>query len=165
MKSTTPHHRPKEKAMSSYSHFTMLDRICLHLFLSWGLSQRAIAELLGKNPSSVNREIHRNRTYKSPKKPPNNPYWYNCERANILANMRKKNCGRSRRALVPGTIEYQYVVEKLSMFWSPEQIAHRIEIDLPGHHVSTSTIYRHFRVRCDICGYTCSIFHAFPCQV
>ena len=131
--------------MSSYSHFTMLDRICLHLFLSWGLSQRAIAKLLDKNPSSVSREIHRNRTYKNPKKPPNNPYWYNCERANILASVRKKNCGRRRRALVPGTIEYQYVVEKLSMFWSPEQIAHRMEMDLPGHHVSTSTIYRHLK--------------------
>ena len=54
--------------MSSYKHFTLEERKCLQEFLSQGYSLRKTAGFLGRNVSSVSREIKRNQS-KKPKKP------------------------------------------------------------------------------------------------
>ena len=128
-----------------YKHFTLDERKYLQELLSQGYSIRKIAGFLGRSPSSVSREIRRNRTRKQPKNKPNNRYWYHHWRAQILYTVRRKECGKSRRTLKPGTFVYWYVVEGLKRFWSPEQIAHRLPIDYPGLSISTSTIYRHLK--------------------
>ena len=131
--------------MLSYNHFTLDERKYLQELLSQGYSMRKIAGFLGRSPSSVSREIQRNRTRRHPKNKPDNRYWYHHWRAQILYTVRKKQCGKSRKTLQPGTFVYWYVVEGLKRFWSPEQIAHRLPIDHPGLYVSTSTIYRHLK--------------------
>ena len=47
----------------SYTHFTIEERCCLREFYKKGYSYRKIAKLLGRNVSSVSRELRRNCTH------------------------------------------------------------------------------------------------------
>ena len=53
--------------MSSYIHFTHDERVCLQNLLSKGKSFREIASILGRSPSTISREVNRNRTKHTPK--------------------------------------------------------------------------------------------------
>ena len=127
--------------MLSYTHFTREERICLQELLAKDYSMRRIAEILGRNVSSVSREINRNKS-KYPKKPSNNKYKYHAWRAQTLAIIRRKE--KKSYRLEPDTIAWEYVVEKLNQYWSPEQISNRWKMDHPEEPViGTSTIYRY----------------------
>lgn len=126
--------------MSSYTHLTLNDKIFIQEKLGEGFSIRRIARCLDRSPSTISREIKRNKAENKPKKV-YNPYWYNAHRAHIQYIVRRRNGKRYR--LVPDTELYEYVQEKLRMFWSPEQISNYYRIKHPGQKgVSTSTIYR-----------------------
>ena len=47
----------------NYHHLTIEERCCIREFYKKGLSYRKIAELIGRSPSTVSREINRNRTH------------------------------------------------------------------------------------------------------
>lgn len=124
----------------SYTHFTTKERENLQDFLNEGLSIRKIADYLGRSPSSVSREIARNRSTKKQTKP-KNKYQYNYWRANVCAIVRRK----SKRwiALPEGSEVRAFVIEKLNRFWSPEQIAAIWRKNHPDSHLCYSTIYRY----------------------
>ena len=129
--------------MSSYSHFTLSERKYLQELLAQGYSIRKIASFLGRAPSSVSREISRNRAKHPPKKKSNNPYNYHHWRAQICAIMRRR---QNRRLAIPENSDVrQYVIEKLNLYWSPEQIAMRWRMDNPGKTLAFSTIYRYIQ--------------------
>ena len=46
--------------MKPYTHFTLSEREYLQQLLSEGKSLRKIAEILGRSPSSISREVKRN---------------------------------------------------------------------------------------------------------
>lgn len=119
--------------MSSYIHFTHDERISLHNFLKEGLGIREIARRLGRNPSTISREVKRNSSSKG----------YHHWRAQILTICRRRY--QRRTALKPGTPKYDYALEKLSCKWPPEAIANRFRLENPGQILSTSTIYRAIR--------------------
>ena len=50
--------------MLSYTHFTHDERISLHNFLKEGLGIREIACRLGRDPSTISREVKRNSSSK-----------------------------------------------------------------------------------------------------
>lgn len=129
-------------AMSSYTHFTTAERDCLQDYLDKGLSMRKIADKLGRSPSSISREINRNRS-RTRSKHKSNKYWYHHWRATVLAITRQQN--HCRRALPEGSEIRDYVIEKLKLFWSPEQIAARWKLEHGGSGVSCSTIYRYLK--------------------
>ena len=112
--------------MLSYTHFTQEERICLQELLSKGYSMRKIAAFLGRNVSSVSREINRNKS-KQPKRPSNNKYKYHAWRAQTLTIIRRRENKHYR--LLPDTPEWNYVVEKLNQYWSPEEISNRWKLD------------------------------------
>lgn len=128
--------------MSSYTHFTLKERICLQELLSEGKSLRKIADILGRNVSSVSREIKRNRS-KYPKKKSNNKYKYHAWRANVCATVRRRQS--PRRAIPKGSEIYDYVVSRFNQFWSPEQIAERWKLEHQGSTLSAVTIYRYVK--------------------
>ena len=129
--------------MSSYTHFTLEERKYLQELLSQGYSLRKIASFLGRAPSSVSREISRNRAKYPPKKKSDNPYNYHHWRAQICAITRRR---RKRPSAIPeNSAVWQYVVEKLNLYWSPEQIAMRWKKENPGETLAFSTIYRYIR--------------------
>ena len=129
--------------MSSYIHFTHDERICLQKFLNEGKSFREIASILGRSPSTISREVNRNRSKKPSKHNCDNKYNYHHWRAQILTICRRRQ--NRRIALKPGSFKYNYVVDKLNLFWSPEQIAMRLRMDYPDQIVGASTIYRYIK--------------------
>ena len=128
--------------MSSYKHFTLEERICLQKLLSEGKTFRGIADILGRDVSSISREVKRNSS-KHPKKKSNNKYNYHAWRAEICSKTRKRQ--GKRRAIPEGSKLYNYIVERLNEFWSPEEIAGRWELEHPGSKASFVTIYRYIK--------------------
>lgn len=124
----------------SYTHFTLSERKYLQQLLSENKSFRQIAAILDRSPSSVSREVNRNKSIYKPRKP-DNRFWYNHWRAHTLYICRRRD--QKRRALVPGSKQWNYVVEKLKLFWSPEQIVNRYEFEYKEKFISFSSIYRY----------------------
>ena len=129
----------------SYTHFTLDERKYLQKLLSEGLSIRKIAAILERAPSSVSREISRNKSKFKPRKEPDNKYRYNHWRAQNLYITRRRN--QNRDALKPGTEEWEYIITGLKRYWSPAAIAGRWHKDFPDRKpLCVSTIYRYIRL-------------------
>ena len=125
----------------SYKHFTIEERKYLQKLLSEDKSFREIAAIMERSPSTISREVNRNRAKYRPHNKPDNKYWYNHWRAQNLYIRRRRE--QQRRALKPNTQEWNYVIEKLNLFWSPEQIVNRYELEYQKKLVSFATIYRY----------------------
>lgn len=118
----------------SYTHFTLDERKFLQKLLQEGNSIRSCARALGRSPSSVSREIKRNSSKKG----------YNYWRANVCYVVRQR---KKRFIAIPeGSPVYDFVVQKIMLFWSPEQIAMRWRLLHPDSTLSTSTIYRYIEL-------------------
>lgn len=114
----------------NYKHFTIEERCCLREYCIKGKSYREIARLLGRNVSSVSRELRRNCTFYRdiPRY-----YPYTAQRKSNLRNSYR------HRGMFWSKEVIDYIDEKLSLTWSPEQIANTpCELKIP----SFKTIYR-----------------------
>lgn len=128
----------------SYNHFTTNERKCLQDLLSQGYSFRKIADYLGRSPSSVSREIRRNRSKQPRSGNSDNPFNYHYWRATTLSIMRRRIDRYCR--LKPHTNEWNYIIWKLTQYWSPEEIVNRWKMENTGNkHFSVSTIYRYIK--------------------
>ena len=117
--------------MCHYTHFTTEERELSRVFKAQGFSIRAIARMLNRSPSSVSREFRRN-SYANGT--------YAAHHADKLYKKRRKNCGRKPK-LKSGTAR-EYVLDKMALRWSPEQIAGRAKRDKELFNISFPTIYR-----------------------
>lgn len=105
---------------------------------------RKIASILGRSPSSISREIKRNKAKCKPRGKSDNAYWYNHWRAQNLYIMRRRE--QKRRALMPGTEEFTYIINGLNKYWSPESLSGRWKLLYPERKsLSVSTIYRYIK--------------------
>ena len=98
----------------SYTHFTIEERCCLREFYKKGYSYRKIAKLLGRNVSSVSRELRRNCTHMY-----DTPSYYP-HTAQKKSQLRRSYC---HRGMFWSQELIKYIEEKLLATWSPEQIA------------------------------------------
>ncbi len=117
-----------------YAQLSAAEREQISRGLAARLSQGAIARGLGRSPSTIWREIHRN----SP-----SPAHYRAEAAQGLARRRLAKPRRARK-LACGRL-WQYVRTRLRRGHSPEQIAARVRRLYPQdmrRQVSHETIYR-----------------------
>ena len=117
--------------MCHYTHFTTEEREMSRVLKAQGFSIRVIARMLHRSPSSVSREFRRN-CYANGE--------YAAHHADKLYRKRRKNCGRKPK-LKEGPAR-DYVLEKMSLRWSPEQIAGRSKLDNEPFGISFPTIYR-----------------------
>ena len=128
----------------SYTHITLEERKYLEQLLSEGVSFQKIAAILGRSPSTISREVKRNRAKYKPHHKASNPFWYNHWRANNLYIRRRRE--QNRAALKPDTQPWDYIVAGLKAFWSPEQICGRWHKEFPSEKpLCASTIYRYIR--------------------
>lgn len=105
---------------------------------------RAIAADLERSPSTISREVKRNKPAYRPHRPPTNKYWYNPCRAKNLYTIRRRM--QNRLALIPGTSKWNYIIAGLEKYWSPETIAAKWHLDYPEQKpISASTIYRYIK--------------------
>ena len=117
--------------MCHYTHFSTEERELSRVLKAQGLSIRAIARMLNRSPSSVSREFRRN-SYSNGT--------YAAHHADKLYQKRRKYCGRKPK-LKTGAAR-DYVLEKMALRWSPEQIAGRAKRDKKSFRISFPTIYR-----------------------
>ena len=114
----------------NYNHLTIEERCCIREFYKKGKSYREIARLIGRDVSTVSREINRNRThmYDVP------TYYSHTAQKKYL--YRRRFC---HRGMFGNEELVSYIEEKLLLTWSPEQIANTpCELKVP----SFKTIYR-----------------------
>ncbi len=118
--------------MSSYTHFTMAERETSMTLLAQGAGIRTIARVMGRSPSSVSREIRRNRKKDGT---------YSASTAFRNYCKRRENCGRKPKVSADPELK-QYIEERLQLCWSPEVIAGKAKLDNKPFSVSYNTIYR-----------------------
>lgn len=118
----------------TYQHLQPEERELIALRLATGHSQRAIAEELGRSPSTISREIRRNQ-----KKGQTD---YLATAAESMAKKRARKARRLRK-LVDGPL-WREIVALLRKQWSPEQVSAELRQrhpDQPERCVSHETIY------------------------
>ena len=129
----------------SYTHFTLEERKYLQQLLSEGYSFRKIAGILERSPSTISREVNRNKAKYKPHRKPDNKYWYNHWHAYKCYIRRRRE--QVRAALHPETKEWDYIVGGLQQYWSPETICGRWHEEFPERKpLSVSTIYRYIKL-------------------
>lgn len=115
-----------------YTHFTLEERFMLYELRKKGCSIRKIAEYMDRSPSSISRELKRNCGKRG----------YHPGQAHTIA-VRRRTAG-SCYAIKENSKAFNYVIEKLNLFWPPEAICGRWHLDYPAEKpLSFATIYRY----------------------
>ena len=118
----------------SYTHFTLDERKSLQFLLNIEkLSIRKIASILGRSPSSISREINRNKSSKG----------YHHWRAQTLTIIRRRT--HQRYGILPNSTKWEYIITKLQRYWSPETIACKWNRRHKKDKLCFSTIYRYIK--------------------
>ena len=115
-----------------YKHLTIEEREKIQQLLWEGNSIRTVSKEIGRSASSISREIKRNRSPVKKK--------YTPRIAQDRANAKKKNRGREKT--LKNDAVRSYVIEKLKLRWSPEQISGRIKYDMVNESISHEAIYQ-----------------------
>jgi len=114
---------------ASYHHVTRDIRCQIYALRSTGQSLREIALAVGKNKSTISREISRNTGKRG----------YRFKQADETAKARRSEGSKTPRKM---TDELQCIIkEKLLEDWSPEQISGRLKLD--DIMISHETIYQY----------------------
>lgn len=106
--------------MASYCHFTQEERIMLSALKKRGFTQEEIARELERNQSSISRELNRNR---KPGK------IYHAGEAKRISSARRENANQQLKRIENDLWLENYIIRKLTRYWSPEQIAGRVRRD------------------------------------
>lgn len=117
-----------------YHHFAKDKRNELSILLKKGYSLRDIAEVLGKNPSSISRELKRNQRSNGQ---------YDPDAAQHKARKRRKYSKYQGMKIAECFELETYIASRLAKAWTPEQIAGRLKSDNGDQAViSAKSIYK-----------------------
>ncbi len=116
-----------------YKHLSQEEREIIANLLSGGSSLGDIAGAVGRDKSTISRELRRN-------SPPERRRYVPC-RAHARACERKTKANKHER--LKNDLVRQYVKDGLANGWSPEQISGRIRIDHPGQTINHEAIYQY----------------------
>lgn len=108
-----------------YHHVTEVERYQIAAYLTAGWTQKAIARKLARSPSTISRELRRNRGLRG----------YRPAQANRLYERRQDRCAANAPCISVG--DWHRIEALLRQEWSPEQIAGRTRL------ASTESIYQH----------------------
>ena len=114
--------------MQKYTQLTCEQRYHIYLLNKQGYSQTFIAKSMGRNKSTISRELSRNIGKKG----------YRYKQADRLACERHQKKNKQLKLTTEVT---DYISEKLKEYWSPQQIIGRLEMDRKIK-ISTETAYR-----------------------
>ena len=101
----------------AYHHVTQDLRSQIYALKSIGTPLKNIATVVGKDVSTISREIKRNTGDRG----------YRYKQADAKAIERRKNASSSPKKLTPANVAV--IEEKLLNDWSPEQISGRLDVD------------------------------------
>ena len=117
-----------------YTHLTHDNRVVFSALRRIGKSLRSIAKELGKDHTTLGRELRRNRK--------GNKSGYDARHARRRVHERRTHAHRKRRTLMNVPWVRCYVIRKLKLYWSPEQIAGRLRQRHRKTIICHETIYR-----------------------
>lgn len=109
----------------SYHHVTEVERYQISTLLTLGVTQKAIARKLRRSPSTISRELRRNRGLRG----------YRPAQAQRLSEERQTLCAANAPCISIGA--WHHIEKLLCQQWSPEQIAGRTGL------ACTTSIYHH----------------------
>jgi len=115
-----------------YDHLSQAERRVIEKKNEAGESQAAIARLLGRSESTISREFSRN---------PRSTY--SAYLAQVRYERAREKCTYTKFS---NQKLLQYILDKLSDYWSPDQIAGRLPLDHPNDQtmrISLESIYEH----------------------
>jgi IS30 family transposase len=119
----------------SYSELSVEERATIQIGQAQGFSQRGIARLINRSPSTISRELRRNRDACGD---------YSARNAQQHMRDRRHVCCPKRK-LLPGTERFELVTHMLRERLSPEQIAGKLRsMNIPNlrdAYVCRETIY------------------------
>lgn len=124
--------RNSTKRQKKYIHLSCAEREEISIGLNTGRQIIDIAKAIGRDPSTLYREIKRNNAQK-------NNVQYRANRAQLRADERKIASHRRERLSNP-TIQ-KYVTEKIKQEWTPELIVGKLPLDKPGLKTNHESIY------------------------
>lgn len=116
-----------------YKHLSQEERELIAVQFSAGSSLGEIAKAVGRDRSTISRELRRN-------SPPERRRYVPC-RAHARACERKTQANKHER--LKNDLVRQYVKDGLTKGWSPEQISGRIRIDHQGQSINHEAIYQY----------------------
>jgi len=116
--------------MNTYKHIDLKERYHIQALLKTGLSIPCIASQLGRDPTTIRRELKRGSSNQSPYDPDHSQCRYKTTRA---------QCKTAYKLSSPSILDY--IHEKLQLFWSPEQLCGRLFLE-QGVCLHPMSIYR-----------------------
>lgn len=121
-----------------YTHLSFREREKIGLLRAARKKVPEIAQRLGRDPTTLRRELRRSR-----------PFFLGYSPLTAQADARKKQSVPKKRKKLDNPILWQMVQKKLSLRWSPEQIAHFLKATYPEDthmQVSHESIYTYIYV-------------------
>ena len=125
--------------MKKYTQLTQFERDRIELLLTARHKQFEIAKVLGRSPSSISREIERNKLKKDGKSKSKGEY--KASTAGKKARFKKKYSKYRGKKINENNELKKYVVEMLKNGCNPDEISGRMRIDRKKFYVSKTTIY------------------------
>jgi IS30 family transposase len=122
----------------SYQRLTLDERIIIEKQLALGLSPSQIATVLLRNRTTVTRDINRCRKG-----------FYTAMQATFLSVYKSSDRKSGKSKMNQNKRLYDYVLKKLNLYWSPQQIHMELMKDFPkdkAMRIATETIYFHIYV-------------------
>lgn len=118
---------------NKYKQLSSEERDQIAIFRAQGYSQNNIAQMIGRNKSTVSRELKRNSA----------PIYevYLPHKAHQRAQDRKHSAGQRERLKNP--LIREYATNQIKQGWSPEQIAGRLSLENPALSISHEAIYQY----------------------
>ena len=101
----------------SYKHITLIQRKELVMLYNNGLLQKDIAKIIGVTPSAISQELKRNQ---------NEYNEYHPSEANKKTKKRRIKANQKFKKIKNNEWLENYIIEKLIINWSPEQISGRL---------------------------------------
>lgn len=129
----------KQKASNSYARISFSEREELSRYLALGLGTREIARKLQRDHGALSREINNGGGQKD----------YRAHLAERRSRKKRKRQGCKRKLETNSKLR-KYVLEKLTLFWSPEQIANSLKINYSkdtSMRISPETIYSYVYIQ------------------
>ena len=125
--------------MSAYKRLSFQEREEISRLLNTGESLRYIAASLGRNVSTISREINRLSSGK-------NDYRALSGQNHSIRQARSRR--QNKRKLFENPKLLKVVRSKLKIFWSPDQIAKYLKAtyDCPSMHISAESIYTYIYI-------------------
>lgn len=137
---------PKKHATRSYEQLNQGKRDRLQALRDERVKQNEIAEILKVDPSTISREIKRNRRrYRKKKYIKNKNARYEADVAEHKAYLRRKYSKYQGKHINENKDLKLHIVSKLKQHWSPDEISGRMKRDHEPFYASKTAIYEWLR--------------------